>query len=161
MTTKRAVGVVLVTAAAVWVSALGGVGAGFLSDDPPRVNPYATASTTTLAPTTTLAAAPTTTSAPATTTTPASSTTVASGPGPVITITGFTFGGATEATVGQEIAVSNEGSSAHTWTARDASFDSGTIRPGDTFAFTFTQAGTFDYFCRFHEGMQGTITVTG
>jgi plastocyanin len=160
MSTKRVVGVVLVTAAAVWMAALGGIGAGFLSDDPPRVNPYATTSTTTVAPTTTGAAATSTTSVAAPTTTLASSTTTA-GPAPVITITGFTFGGATEAAVGQEVTVSNEGSSAHTWTARDASFDSGTIRPGDTFAFTFTQAGTFDYFCRFHDGMQGTITVTG
>jgi plastocyanin len=31
---------------------------------------------------------------------------------------------------------------------------------GDTFEFTFTEPGTYQYFCRPHQSMFGTITVT-
>jgi len=59
----------------------------------------------------------------------------------------------------------------HTATAdsradRRAGFNSGSLpsswlRPGDTFEFTFTSAGTFPYHCNIHDdlGMVGTITV--
>ena len=44
----------------------------------------------------------------------------------------------------------------------DGSFDH-TLRPsgqsGDAFEFTFTEPGTYQYFCRPHAGMHGTITV--
>jgi len=42
-------------------------------------------------------------------------------------------------------------------------FDSGTtlIAPGKTFAFTFTNAGTFDYFCTIHPWMTGQVIVGG
>ena len=86
---RRLVAVVLVVAAATWVAALLGFASGFLSDDPPAVNPYATTATT--------------------------STTTA---GPVITIVGQAFGGDTTGTVGDEVTVSNESASSHTWTAR-------------------------------------------
>jgi plastocyanin len=37
---------------------------------------------------------------------------------------------------------------------------SGNLAPGDTFEVTFTQPGTYDYFCQYHlPGMTGTITV--
>lgn len=54
----------------------------------------------------------------------------------------------------------------HTVTADDNSFDSGTMRDGDVFTFTFTEAGTFPYYCVFHggpggQGMAGTVIVTG
>jgi plastocyanin len=32
-------------------------------------------------------------------------------------------------------------------------------RDGDTFEFTFTKPGTYQYFCRPHQSMFGTITV--
>jgi plastocyanin len=41
--------------------------------------------------------------------------------------------------------------------------NSGVIPPGGTFALTFTKAGTFPYYCLFHdddEGMMGSVTVT-
>jgi plastocyanin len=41
--------------------------------------------------------------------------------------------------------------------------NSGVIPPGGTFNLTFTKAGTFQYYCLFHdddEGMMGTVTVT-
>ena len=43
----------------------------------------------------------------------------------------------------------------------DGFFDSGLVDPGGTFEFTFTEPGTYAYFCTPHPWMQGTITVTG
>ena len=58
----------------------------------------------------------------------------------------------------------NTESPRHTATADDESFNSGTMSQGDTFTFTFTETGTFPYYCRFHGdnggvGMAGTIIV--
>jgi FtsP/CotA-like multicopper oxidase with cupredoxin domain len=41
----------------------------------------------------------------------------------------------------------------------DAGFDSGTLSPAGTFSHTFSDEGTFEYFCRFHP-MQGIVRVT-
>ncbi|SOD42288.1 galactose oxidase-like domain-containing protein [Nitrosovibrio sp. Nv4] len=41
----------------------------------------------------------------------------------------------------------------------EAAFDSDTLNPGDTFAHTFNEEGTFEYYCRFHP-MQGRVRVT-
>ena len=52
----------------------------------------------------------------------------------------------------------------HTVTATDpaGAFDSGTLRPGQSFSFTFTQPGTtYAYYCAIHPSMTGTVTVTG
>jgi plastocyanin len=54
----------------------------------------------------------------------------------------------------------------HTVTSDDDFFDSGTLRDGEVFTFTFDEAGEFPYFCTFHgrpggQGMAGTIIVTG
>lgn len=70
-----------------------------------------------------------------------------------------------EATVGATITWSNDGHSAHTVTADDASFDSGVLNSGDTFTMTFDAPGTYAYYCDFHggpggQGMSGTIVVT-
>src|SRR4029077_13416295 len=60
----------------------------------------------------------------------------------------------------------NNGSMAHTVTADNASFDSGTLQPGQSYPATFSAAGTYAYHCKFHggpggQGMAGTITVGG
>ncbi|MDP9765728.1 cupredoxin domain-containing protein [Deinococcus enclensis] len=34
------------------------------------------------------------------------------------------------------------------------------LRRGDTYRHTFTQAGTFTYYCSYHAGMTGTVIVT-
>jgi plastocyanin len=58
----------------------------------------------------------------------------------------------------------NQGNSNHTVTSGSANavtgmFDS-PLNNGQTFQFTFTQAGTFPYFCRIHgQMMSGTIVV--
>lgn len=42
----------------------------------------------------------------------------------------------------------------------DGRFDSGEIPKGETFEFTFTEAGTYPYFCRLHPAtMRGEILV--
>jgi len=38
-------------------------------------------------------------------------------------------------------------------------FDSGNISSGGTFSYTFNDKGTYDYFCKIHPGMNGTIEV--
>ena len=44
-----------------------------------------------------------------------------------------------------------------TSTSGPTSFDSGVIRPGETFSFTFTEAGTYDYHCTLHSSMRGQV----
>lgn len=42
----------------------------------------------------------------------------------------------------------------------DGLFDSGLFGAGESFEYTFTERGTYTYFCTPHPWMQGTITVT-
>ena len=78
-----------------------------------------------------------------------------------ITIAGFAYSGAESVSVGDTVRVTNEDTVGHTWTAIDGEFDSGTLSEGDSFDFTFEEAGEFDYFCSIHPEMAGTITVEG
>ena len=78
-----------------------------------------------------------------------------------ITISDFAFSGVTEITVGTTVVVTNEDGSTHTWTAVEGAFDSGSLAGGDSFEFTFTEPGTYEYFCAIHPSMTGTIVVTG
>lgn len=80
--------------------------------------------------------------------------------GTTITIADFAFGGVTEVAVGDTVVVTNTDGTPHTWTAEDGTFDSGAIGPDESFEFTFTEPGTFSYFCNFHPSMTGQITVT-
>lgn len=49
----------------------------------------------------------------------------------------------------------------HTATAHNATFNSGVLKPGETYEFTFTSTGSFTYLCTLHpEQMRGTIVVT-
>lgn len=75
--------------------------------------------------------------------------------------------------VGGTVQWTQTGSNPHTITASDGSFDSSPDCPpdfalclstGDTFSQSFTQAGTYTYFCKVHgaadgSGMAGTVTV--
>lgn len=63
------------------------------------------------------------------------------------------------AKVGQPVTVVNEDAVAHTWTADNGTFDSGTLAQGKTFTFTFSKAGAYSYICSIHPRMKGTITV--
>lgn len=61
--------------------------------------------------------------------------------------------------VGTTVAWVNSGVAPHTVTARDGSFDSGIKASGERFEYTFTELGTFEYFCTLHPDMVGTVTV--
>jgi|GEM_PF-6331811 len=60
---------------------------------------------------------------------------------------------------GDTVVWTNAGAIPHTVTSAAAGFDSGLLVPGQTFAFTFTSAGTFAYVCTLHPGMAGTVVV--
>lgn len=60
---------------------------------------------------------------------------------------------------GTTITWSNQDKAPHTATARDESFDTGTLKRGDSAEVTLDQPGTYDYYCRFHQFMNATITV--
>lgn len=62
--------------------------------------------------------------------------------------------------VGDTVTWTNEDSVGHDVTG-DAfkSGEPGGIGNGDTFEHTFEEAGTFDYVCTVHPGMEGTVTV--
>jgi plastocyanin len=53
----------------------------------------------------------------------------------------------------------NNDNAPHTVTANDASFDSGNVAPGQSFTFTFTTPGTYQYHCVYHPWMTGTVIV--
>lgn len=59
----------------------------------------------------------------------------------------------------------NEDSYAHTVTAKGHTsktkglFDSGTLSKGQSFSYTFKEAGTFEYYCAIHPSMIGKIEV--
>jgi plastocyanin len=53
----------------------------------------------------------------------------------------------------------NNDDAPHTVTANDASFDSGSVAPDQSFTFTFTTRGTYEYHCLYHPWMIGTVIV--
>jgi len=105
------------------------------------------------------APAPAATPTPAPTPTPVPS--AASGaPGRTVTIVDFAFEpGEVRVPVGTTVAWQNAGTAPHTVTAREGSFDSGTIAAGASFSRTFAAPGTFAFACQFHPEMTGTVVV--
>ena len=59
--------------------------------------------------------------------------------------------------VGDTVTWTNVDDSPHT--VSSAAFDSGNLDAGQTYAFTFTEAGTFSYRCNYHDEMTAGITV--
>jgi hypothetical protein len=77
-----------------------------------------------------------------------------------VTIADFSFApGATTIHTGDTITWTNNGPSPHTATARDGSFNTGILQKGQSGSHTFTQAGTFSYYCTVHPFMHGTVVV--
>ena len=60
---------------------------------------------------------------------------------------------------GSTVTWTNDDATAHTVTANDGSFDSGSLGKDGTYSFTFTKAGTYAYHCSFHSMMTGTVVV--
>jgi len=80
--------------------------------------------------------------------------------GDAVSIQGFAFDPAELAVgSGDEITWTNDDPAPHTVTARDGSFDSGTIEPGQSFAVQVDGSGAVTYFCEIHPTMEGTIRV--
>ncbi len=82
-------------------------------------------------------------------------------PGVSITIEDFDFGDPLSAVVGETVTVTNADGVPHTWTSTEDFFDSGSLGGGDSFSFTFEEAGDYSFFCSIHPSMTGSITVSG
>jgi len=77
-----------------------------------------------------------------------------------ITIGNFQFSPASmEIIIGETAQWINNDNVPHTIVADDNSFQSPTLQAGESFHFTFTQAGTVNYHCSIHPSMKGTIVV--
>ena len=61
--------------------------------------------------------------------------------------------------LGTTVTWTNADETPHTLAARDASFKSKAMDTGDTFTFTFANAGDFAYFCTLHPFMTGVVHV--
>jgi nitrite reductase (NO-forming) len=64
-----------------------------------------------------------------------------------------------EVPVGTTVTWTNDDSVIHTVTAVDESFDSGFMREGDTWSYTFEEAGEFEYLCTPHPWMRAKVIV--
>jgi plastocyanin len=78
--------------------------------------------------------------------------------------TGLTFSPSTITLVigvNNTVTFKDEDSSAqyHTVTATDNSFNSGNLKFGQSWTYTFDTAGTFAYYCIYHSWMKGTVIV--
>jgi plastocyanin len=60
---------------------------------------------------------------------------------------------------GTTVTWTNNDNMAHTVTADDNSFDSGSIGMGSTFSKIFSTPGTYPYHCIIHSTMNGTVVV--
>jgi len=72
----------------------------------------------------------------------------------------------TSINTGDTVIWSNDDTAPHTVTsgspatAPDEIFDSGLMMAGDSFEFTFDDAGSYDYFCIVHPWMNGNVQVS-
>jgi plastocyanin len=65
---------------------------------------------------------------------------------------------------GTKVTWTNNDSTGHTVTSGTRGnpsglFDSGNVAPGQTFSFVFDTPGTYNYYCTYHQGMDGTVIV--
>jgi plastocyanin len=61
--------------------------------------------------------------------------------------------------VGDTVTWTNMDTAPHDVTSQGGPFASQTLNTGDTFSFTATTPGTFEYICTIHPYMQGTLIV--
>jgi hypothetical protein len=85
-----------------------------------------------------------------------------SGPGIGVGITDENCPSVT-AQVGQQVLWTNQGNQDHIVNAKsvedESQFSSGSLKPGDSFGFTFSQPMSYTYDCSEDGSMTGTITV--
>lgn len=81
--------------------------------------------------------------------------------GNTVSISGYSFSPASlNVSTGTTVTWTNNDSVTHTVTSDTGAFSSGDLNPGQTFSYTFNQAGSFAYHCSIHTYMHGTVTVT-
>jgi len=77
-----------------------------------------------------------------------------------VTIDNFTFTPAElTISVGTTVTWENDDDIPHTVVEKNKLFRSKALDTNDSYAFTFTSAGTYDYFCGLHPHMVGKIIV--
>ncbi len=77
-----------------------------------------------------------------------------------VVIQGFAFGPSSMTVAkGATVTWKNNDNVAHTATADDGSWDTGSIAPGASKSLTFANAGTFAYHCAVHPMMKATLVV--
>lgn len=80
-----------------------------------------------------------------------------------VSIKDFAFSPASiTVTKGTTVTWTNNDTTAHTVVENDGKDgpNSSDVKPGDSYTFTFSQAGTYQYHCSLHPQMTGTVTVT-
>lgn len=78
-----------------------------------------------------------------------------------ITIKGFSYDpGVLNIAAGDTVSWTNRDSAPHTVSDVGDAWSSESLRKDDSFALTFTGAGQYDYFCKFHPKMKATIIVS-
>ena len=86
--------------------------------------------------------------------------------GTTVQMTGFKFAPKTlTIPVGTTVTWTNQDQAGHTATSDTGAFDTGNVAAGQSMSITFSKAGTFPYYCKYHggpggAGMSGTIIVT-
>lgn len=80
-----------------------------------------------------------------------------------IAIMGYEFTpAALEIEVGTTVVWTNHDSAPHNVISTDGGpLSSPTLQTGESYSYTFTEPGTYAYYCSIHPDMTGTITVTG
>ena len=77
-----------------------------------------------------------------------------------IKMSGFTFVPApVTVSAGSTVTWTNQDSAPHTVTSETDLFDSGRLSTNDSFSYTFTDRGTFSYYCTIHPYMKGEVIV--
>lgn len=81
-----------------------------------------------------------------------------------IDVQGFKFPATMDVAKGTKVTWTNKDTAKHTVTSgtrpnKDGKFDGQLDASTGTFSFTFTEAGTFNYWCSLHSAMNAVITV--
>ena len=78
-----------------------------------------------------------------------------------VTIQNFAYSPASiQIAKGATVTWTNADTAPHTITFRNGMRDSGMLRQGQSFSYTFTTPGTYTYYCTVHPYMVATVTVT-
>ena len=78
-----------------------------------------------------------------------------------VTIANFAYAPSNiQVSVGATVSWTNQDSAPHTVTFKNGMKDSGWLRQGQSFSYTFTTPGTFDYYCTVHPTMVARVIVT-